>query len=110
MSNNIYGYIRVSTKDQNEDRQRIAMQEAGVPQNAIFSDKQSGKNFDREGYHQMDLFSWAETKKAEDQKREEKRKRELQIEEKKKKLDGMMEKVQSRYGENSLRKGMHLPE
>ena len=45
MSNNIYGYIRVSTKDQNEDRQRIAMQEAGVPQNAIFSDKQSGKNF-----------------------------------------------------------------
>ena len=29
MSNNIYGYIRVSTKDQNEDRQRIAMQEAG---------------------------------------------------------------------------------
>ena len=67
-------------------------------------------NIDREGYHQMDLFSWAETKKAEDQKREEKRKRELQIEEKKKKLDGMMEKVQSRYGEKSLRKGMHLPE
>ena len=53
MSNNIYGYIRVSTKDQNEDRQRIAMQEAGVPQNAIFSDKQSGKNFDREGYHRL---------------------------------------------------------
>ena len=53
MSNNIYGYIRVSTKDQNEDRQRIAMQEAGVPQNAIFMDKQSGKNFDREGYHRL---------------------------------------------------------
>ena len=67
-------------------------------------------NIDREAYRQMDLFSWAETKRAEDQKREEKRKRELQIEEKKKKLDGMMEKVQSRYGEKSLRKGMQLPE
>ena len=67
-------------------------------------------NIDREAYRQMDLFSWAETKKAEDQRREEQRKRELQIEEKKKKLDGMMEKVQSRYGEKSLRKGMHLPE
>ena len=53
MSNNIYGYIRVSTKDQNEDRQRIAMQEAGVPQNAIFMDKRSGKNFDREGYRRL---------------------------------------------------------
>ena len=53
MSNNIYGYIVVSTKDQNEDRQRIAMQEAGVPQNAIFMDKRSGKNFDREGYRRL---------------------------------------------------------
>ena len=65
-------------------------------------------NIDREAYQQMDLFSWAETKRAEDQKREEKRQREMQLEEKKKKLDGMMEKVRSRYGENSLRKGIHI--
>jgi DNA polymerase-4 len=64
-------------------------------------------NIDREAYRQMDLFSWAETKRAEDQIREERRQRELLLEEKKKKLDGMMEKVRSRNGENSLRKGIH---
>lgn len=42
-----YGYIRVSTKDQNEDRQRIALEEAGV-RNVVL-DKCSGKNFDRPG-------------------------------------------------------------
>ena len=53
MSNEIYGYIRVSSKDQNEDRQRIAMQEAGVPEQHIFTDKQSGKDFERPGYKRV---------------------------------------------------------
>ena len=49
----VYGYIRVSTRDQNEDRQVIALKEAGVlPQN-IFMDKQSGKDFDRPEYQRM---------------------------------------------------------
>ena len=46
----IYGYIRVSTIQQNDDRQRIAMAEQGVPAKNIFSDKQSGKDFNRPGY------------------------------------------------------------
>lgn len=49
----LYGYIRVSTKDQNEDRQRIALSDAGVPQRNIILDKQSGKNFDRPGYRKL---------------------------------------------------------
>ena len=53
MSNKIYGYIRVSSKDQNEDRQRVAMQEAGVPERNIFIDKQSGKDFERPGYKRV---------------------------------------------------------
>lgn len=50
---NIYGYIRVSTRDQNEDRQRIAMHEAGVEDCRIFMDKQSGKDFERPGYRRL---------------------------------------------------------
>ena len=53
MSNITYGYIRVSSKDQNEDRQRIAMREAGVDEKHIFMDKQSGKDFDRPGYRRV---------------------------------------------------------
>lgn len=53
MSEKIYGYIRVSSKDQNEDRQCVAMREFGVADNCIFTDKQSGKNFDRPGYKQL---------------------------------------------------------
>ncbi|MEG0146500.1 MAG: recombinase family protein [Clostridia bacterium] len=45
-----YGYIRVSTKEQNEDRQVIAMREFGVMEGHIFFDQQSGKNFERPGY------------------------------------------------------------
>lgn len=48
-----YGYIRVSTKDQNEDRQRIALLEAGVPLEHIILDKQSGKDFNRPGYRRL---------------------------------------------------------
>ena len=40
---NIYGYIRVSSRDQNEDRQLIALKEIGVPDKNIYLDKQSGK-------------------------------------------------------------------
>ena len=50
MEHRLYGYIRVSSKDQNEGRQRIAMREAGVEDRYIFLDKQSGKDFDRPGY------------------------------------------------------------
>lgn len=50
---NTYGYIRVSSRDQNEDRQRIAMREAGVPGDCIFMDKQSGKDFERPGYRRL---------------------------------------------------------
>ena len=42
--NKIYGYCRVSSKDQNEDRQMIAMSEMRVPRENIFIDKQSGKD------------------------------------------------------------------
>lgn len=45
-----YGYVRVSTKDQNEDRQIIALRDAGVPGKNIILDKQSGKDFNRPGY------------------------------------------------------------
>ena len=50
---NRYGYIRVSSRDQNEDRQRIALQEMDVPEKNIFMDKQSGKDFERPFYKRM---------------------------------------------------------
>lgn len=53
MNNETYGYIRVSSRDQNEDRQRIAMHDAGVDDKHIFMDKQSGKDFDRPGYRSV---------------------------------------------------------
>ena len=49
----IYGYARVSSKDQNEDRQRIALHEMGVPETNIDIDKQSGKDFERPAYKRM---------------------------------------------------------
>lgn len=48
-----YGYIRVSSKDQNEDRQLIAMREHDIPDKNIFLDKQSGKDFNRTQYQRM---------------------------------------------------------
>jgi len=53
IANNIYGYIRVSTKEQNEDRQLIALREMGVEDRNIFMDKQSGKDFDRPQYKKL---------------------------------------------------------
>lgn len=50
---NIYGYMRVSSKEQNEDRQRIALMAAGAPEKNIFMDKQSGKDFERTQYKRM---------------------------------------------------------
>lgn len=49
----VYGYVRVSSRDQNEDRQLLAMKEKGVPPSAIFVDKQSGKDFERPEYQRM---------------------------------------------------------
>jgi DNA invertase Pin-like site-specific DNA recombinase len=48
-----YGYIRVSTKEQNEDRQLIAMRELSVAEENIFMDRQSGKDFRRPQYQRM---------------------------------------------------------
>jgi len=48
-----YGYARVSSKEQNEQRQLIALQEFGVSPQAIYVDKQSGKDFDRPQYKKM---------------------------------------------------------
>ncbi len=53
MGNRVYGYVRVSTQDQNEDRQMIAMEEAGVPRENIYVDKQSGKDFNRPQYQRL---------------------------------------------------------
>ncbi len=50
---NTYGYVRVSTKWQNEDRQMAAMKEFGVKDCNIVIDKQSGKDFERPGYQQL---------------------------------------------------------
>lgn len=49
----IYGYMRVSSKEQNEDRQKLALLEAGVPEQQIYMDKQSGKDFERVQYQQL---------------------------------------------------------
>ena len=49
----IYGYIRVSTRDQNEDRQVIALREMAVPEGNIYMDKQSGKDFQRPQYKKL---------------------------------------------------------
>ena len=48
-----YGYVRVSTKEQNEDRQMVAMREFGIKGSGIILDKQSGKDFDRPGYRRL---------------------------------------------------------
>lgn len=53
LSGTVYGYIRVSTREQNEDRQRIAMEEAGVPERNVYMDKQSGKDFNRPQYKKL---------------------------------------------------------
>ena len=49
----VYGYVRVSTREQNEDRQIMALNERKVPKKNIYIDKQSGKDFERPMYHRM---------------------------------------------------------
>ena len=49
----IYGYVRVSSTDQNEDRQMIALREMGISEKSIFVDKQSGKDFERPHYKRL---------------------------------------------------------
>ena len=49
----VYGYARVSSTDQNEHRQLITLQAAGVLEESIFVDKQSGKDFERPQYRRM---------------------------------------------------------
>ena len=49
----IFGYVRVSTKEQNEDRQIIAMRELRIPERNLYIDKQSGKDFDRPQYQRL---------------------------------------------------------
>lgn len=49
----LYGYARVSTREQNEDRQVIALRKMGIPESHIFVDKQSGKDFDRTEYKKV---------------------------------------------------------
>ena len=53
MSENLYGYVRVSTKDQNLDRQILALREFGVPEKQILQEKQSGKDFERPAYRRL---------------------------------------------------------
>ncbi|WP_204792010.1 recombinase family protein [Oscillibacter sp. CU971] len=48
-----YGYVRVSTKEQNEDRQMVAMREFGIKDGNIVLDKQSGRDFERPGYRRL---------------------------------------------------------
>lgn len=49
----VYGYVRVSTVQQHQDRQYIAIKKYGVPEENIFSDRQSGKDFQRPGYKKV---------------------------------------------------------
>lgn len=53
MEQKTYGYIRVSSKEQNEERQLVAMRNFGVPEKYVFMDKQSGKDFQRPGYKRL---------------------------------------------------------
>lgn len=50
---NLYGYIRVSTREQNEDRQILALKELSIPAKNLFIDKQSGKDFERPQYKKL---------------------------------------------------------
>ena len=53
MTGAIYGYIRVSSIDQNENRQLLAMHEKQIPAKNLYIDKQSGKDFERPNYKKV---------------------------------------------------------
>ena len=48
-----YGYVRVSTREQNEDKQMVAIRKFGIAEDRIVLDKQSGKDFERPGYRRL---------------------------------------------------------
>ena len=50
---NVYEYIRVSTREQNEDRQILELKDLSIPEKNLFIDKQSGKDFERPQYRKM---------------------------------------------------------
>ena len=53
MKNNTYGYVRVSSRDQNTDRQYAAFRDFGIPDSMVYTDRQSGKDFERPGYKEL---------------------------------------------------------
>ena len=53
MNDNIYGYIRVSSTDQHEDRQLLAMAQEGITADRLYIDKQSGTDFERPAYQEL---------------------------------------------------------
>ena len=53
MQDNVYGYVRVSSMEQNEDRQMLDLKELEVKKNNIYIDKQSGKDFERPKYKML---------------------------------------------------------
>ena len=53
MKDTVYGYIRVSTREQNEARQKIALRSFPVPEENIYMDKMSGKDFERDAYQEL---------------------------------------------------------
>ena len=53
MKSKIYGYVRVSSTDQNENRQMMALNKVNVPEKNIFMDKLSGKDFNRPQYKKL---------------------------------------------------------
>ena len=53
MKTKYFGYMRVSTREQNEDRQRISLKKAGIKDSCLFLDKQSGKDFNRSNYKKL---------------------------------------------------------
>ena len=53
VSGTVYGYIRVSSKDQHTDRQRSALLVYGIPPHFLFTDRQSGKDFNRPQYKKL---------------------------------------------------------
>ena len=55
-TNNVYAYVRVSTKEQKEDRQLIAIKDLNIPKKHIFIDKQSGKDFNRLVYRPVPAY------------------------------------------------------
>ena len=55
-----YGYVRVSSKEQHEQRQIKALQDMKIPDSHIFIDKQSGKNFQRQAYQKLMRTGWGE--------------------------------------------------